>query len=105
MVEPTCAFFGHGHRAGICQEAATSFFRTAKGTLWPLCPACCDRHKTVSVQMLRQGRLPTATVTRATFDIPIDAESLATFRAQDPSRIQTTLAQADEKLLDALKPE
>jgi len=105
MVELVCAFFGHGPRADICQETATSFFRTAKGTLWPLCPACCERHKTVSIQMIEQGRLPATTVTRATFDIPIDAESLAAFRAQDPSRIQTTLDQANEMLLDPPKSE
>lgn len=105
MIELACALFGHVHRADICQKAATSFFKTAKGTLWPLCPACCERHKTVGTQMFKKGRLPTTTLTQATFDIPIDdAESLAAFRAQDPSRIQGSLDRID-KLLDAAKPE
>lgn len=105
MIELACAFYGHGKRADICQKEATSFFRTAKGTMWPMCPACSDRHKMVGTKIIGRGLISTDMMTEATFDIPINDESIAAFRAQDPERIRATFAQAAELLLGVPKSE
>lgn len=92
-----CVFRGHACRANICQGTATSFFRTAKGTLWPLCPACSDRHKEISVSLVKDRKLAVAPIAEATFDIPLDdPDALATWRAQDPRRILDTIQAVDD---------
>lgn len=103
MGELDYAFRGNVFRADICQGTATSFFQTVQGTLWPLCPSCCDRHKVVAVSIIRNGRLSPDIVERAVFDIPIDTASLAAFKAQDPARINAAFALADEAMLDKLR--
>ncbi len=93
-----CAFKGHGQRATICEEQATSFFRTAKGTLWPLCRPCAERHKQLSLDLAKSGRLAIGSVAGAIFDLPLDdAEVLATWEAQDPQRIEAIIGQVDAR--------
>jgi hypothetical protein len=92
-----CAFRGHSCRADICQGTATSFFRTAKGTLWPLCPACSDRHKDISVSMVKDRKLAVVPIAEATFDIPLDdPEALAAWRVQDPRRVSDMIQAVDD---------
>ena len=100
--ELACAFLGHWHRADICQRKATTFFCTAKGTLWPLCPACCERHKLVATQLIKSGRVQANIISAAVFDIPIDPDSLDAYQSQDPERIASTFNQADTKLFSTL---
>ena len=91
-----CAFKTHRCRANICLGVASSFFRTAKGTIWPLCSACLDRHKSISVNLLRDGQLAIAPFVEATFDIPLDdPETLAAWRVQDPERILDVIRKVD----------
>lgn len=91
-----CAFKSHTCRADVCQGEATSFFRTAKGTHWPLCPACSDRHKDISVSLAKDGKLAVGPIAGAIFDIPLDdPEALAAWRAQDPQRIQEVIRTVD----------
>lgn len=92
-----CAFRGHSCRADICQGTAVSFFRTAKGTLWPLCQACSDKHKDISVSLVKDGKLAVIPIAEATFDIPLDdPEALAAWKAQDPRRILDTIQAVDD---------
>lgn len=94
--EIRCAFEGHKCRAAICQGRATSFFRTAKGTIWPLCTACSDRHKTVSTSLAQNGRLEVDMVVRAQFDIPINNEvTRQAYASQDPERIRHVIEIVD----------
>ena len=97
MSDIPCAFNGHVCRRSVCKGKATSFFRTAKGTLWPLCDACNDRHKIVGAGMVKRGHPVTAKVIKASFDIPIDNEAVRTeFEAQDPEVITSVVRAADE---------
>lgn len=95
-----CVFDGNIHRVDICQGAAVVFFKTAKGTIWPLCRGCSDRHKETAVQLVADQRIEVLTAVGATFDIPLnDPETLQAFRAQDPKRIQRVIEQADAVFL------
>lgn len=95
-----CAFDGNIHRVDICEHKAAFFFKTAKGTIWPLCRACSDRHKETAVQLVADQRIEVLTAVGATFDIPLnDTETLAAFRAQDPQRIQRVIDKADAVFL------
>lgn len=93
-----CAFDGHAHRADICEGVAVVFFTTAKGTIWPLCQACSNRHKKVCAEMAQTGRIPQTDYTQARFDIPLeDPETLQAFASQDPRRISKILGKVDAK--------
>ena len=82
-----CVWSGHPMWES-CSGDATSFLRTAKGTLWPFCDACTEHHKVRSMRSYAEGGLATATMVKAQFDISInDPEALAAFAAQDPSKI------------------
>jgi len=99
-----CAFHGHAQRADICEGQATSFFRTAKGTLWPLCPPCAERHKQLILDLTRRQKIPVGSVAGAVFDIPLDdAEVLAAFQAQDPKRVEAVIGQVDARLAEILR--
>jgi hypothetical protein len=92
-----CAFDGHIQRAKICQGEATSFFRTAKGTLWPLCTACAEQHKKV-ILAIAHGVDPNKLI-GATFDIPIDdPEAVKMFKDQDPEIIRRIIRRVDTSL-------
>lgn len=96
--ELPCAFDGHAHRADICQGVAVVFFRTAKGTIWPLCRACSNRHREVCFKMARDGVIPETDYTEARFDLDLDdSETLAAFKAQGPERIAQILGKVDAK--------
>lgn len=100
--ELACAFMGHWHRADICERRATSFFCTARGTFWPLCPACNERHKQVAGALAKSGRVAPTIIAKAVFDIPIDEDSLHAYSVQDPSKISSTFDQADTTLFATL---
>lgn len=92
MTDIRCAFEGHRCRATICKGRAASFFRTAQGTVWPLCEACAERHKSVGMAMVQGGRLEVDKIVRAQFDIPIDDEAARhSFAVQDPERIRQVI--------------
>jgi len=100
MVTIPCAFEGCIHRVDICEGTATSFFKTAKGTIWPLCRACTDQHKKMAAKLVANDQIEVLTAVGASFDIPLDdADTLAAFRAQDPQRIQRVLDAADAAFL------
>lgn len=91
-----CAFDGHTQRASICQGEATSFFKTYKGTLWPLCPMCSDRHRDLVLKVAQRGDINAAIAAGATFDIPLDdPKALAAWKAQDPEKIQKVIRAVD----------
>ena len=91
-----CAFKGHTCRADICLGDAASFFRTANGTMWPLCHACSDKHKDISLNLAKGGQLAVGPLVGATFDIPLDdSEALTAWRAQDPERILEVIRRVD----------
>jgi hypothetical protein len=94
MTELRCAFDGHVHRKDICQGEATSFLRTPRGTLWPFCVPCADRHKTLVTEMIGT-KIDHRHVVATTFDIPITDELVEQFRTQDPDDIRRVLARAD----------
>lgn len=96
MVTIPCVFAGNIHRIDTCQGAAAVFFKTSKGTIWPFCRGCSDRHKDTAVQLVADQRIEVLTAVGSTFDIPLDdPDTLAEFRTQDPQRIQRFLDQAD----------
>lgn len=89
-----CAFDCHVQRVGICEGSAMSFFRTSKGTLWPLCRACACRHKELVLRVARDVDI--GSVAGATFNIALDdPEALSTWRVQDPGRIQRIIQAVD----------
>jgi len=91
-----CSFEGHACRKAICQGEAASFFRTAKGTVWPLCEACGQRHKTVGMAMVQTGRVEASMVVEAKFDIPLEDEGTRkAFEDQDPGRISHVIGIVD----------
>ena len=91
-----CAFDGNIHWIDTCDGDAVVFFRTAKGTIWPLCKPCAERFKTTAVQLVADQRVDVGNAVGASFDIPLsDAETREAFRAQDPQRIQRVLDKAD----------
>ncbi len=91
-----CAFDGHVQRSNICQGEATSFFRTSKGTLWPLCKACSDRHRKLVLQVAQQGGIDAKNAAGATFDIPLDdPEASEAFLSQDPDKIEKVIEAVD----------
>lgn len=91
-----CAFCGNVHRVDICEREAVVFFRTAKGTIWPFCGPCAERHKETAVQLVADSRLGVMDAVEARFDIPIDdPDTVAAFKAQDPQRILRVLQHAD----------
>ncbi len=95
-----CAFDGNIHRIDICQGTAVVFFKTAKGTIWPLCRACSDRHKELMVQLVADQRIDVPTAVGATFDIPLDdAETQEAFKLQDPQRVRRVIDLADAAFL------
>lgn len=99
-----CAFKGHVQRANICEEQATTFFRTAKGTLWPLCRPCAERHKQLSLNLAKSGKLAVGSVAGAIFDLPLeDPGVLATWEAQDPQRIEAIIGQVDAQYTELIE--
>ena len=95
-----CAFDGNIHRVDVCQGTAIVFFKTAKGTIWPLCQGCSDRFKESAVQLVADQRIEVLTAVGATFDIPLtDAETLEAYENQDPRRIPRVIGQADAAFL------
>lgn len=89
-----CVFEGHAHRRDICQGEAQSFFRTAKGTLWPLCQPCAERHKEMILQIATDGTLNVET---AVFDIPIDdPDAVQAWKEQGPEKIQKVIQAVDQ---------
>lgn len=106
MGDIDCAFDGHLYRADICQGKAESFFRTARGTVWPLCPACSAQHKKTMVTLVEHHAIDTNMACGATFDIPLDdRETLASFQRQDPRIIEAVIEQADTQLLTSFRKE
>lgn len=100
MTKIPCAFDGNIHRIDICQGVAVVFFKTAKGTVWPLCQACSDRHKEMMVQLVEDRRIEVPTAVGAMFDIPLtDEETLETWKQQDPQRVQRVIDLADAAFL------
>lgn len=101
MDEPlSCAFNGSIHRIDVCEGVAVCFFKTAKGTIWPLCQGCSKKHKETAVNLVKTQRIEVLTAVAATFDIPLsDTETREAFRAQDPTRLQRVLELADASLL------
>ncbi len=98
--EIPCAFDGNPHRIDICQGRATVFFRSAQGTIWPLCKGCSDRHKELMVQLVSEHRVGVPSAVGAVFDVPIDDfEMRQTFDQQDPARIRRLIAAADAQAL------
>jgi len=92
-----CAFKGHIQRANICQGEAKSFFRTAKGVLWPLCQACADKHKQLVLGATKEGNIRLENLAGAVFDIPLDdTESLTAYQAQDPDKIRRIIQTVDD---------
>jgi len=101
-----CAFKGHVQRAATCEMEAKSFFKTAKGTLWPLCPSCAERHKKLILDLTRKQKLPVGSVAGAVFDLPLDdPDLLAAFKAQDPQRIESVIGQVDARYAELAKRE
>ena len=99
-----CAFDGHAQRASICRGEATSFFRTAKGMLWPLCQACSDQHKKLVLDLAKDGPVKVEHLIGATFDIPLDdPETLLAWRAQDPEKVQSVIRSVDERAAQSAK--
>jgi len=97
-----CAFKGHTQRASSCEKQATSFFQSAKGTLWPLCPSCADQHK--KLIMVLAKKLPSAALAGATFDLPLDdADLQVTYASQDPSRIDGVIRRVDAEYTELLE--
>lgn len=94
MPDIRCAFDGHVHRADICDGDAVTFLRTPKGTLWPLCAPCNERHKKLLLNMVGT-QLDYAHVIATSFDIPILDVLVEEFRGQDPDDIRKVLARAD----------
>jgi len=91
-----CVFSGHSLREGLCDGKATSFFRSAKGTVWALCTSCADQHKRVSIGLAKQGRLAIKPLAGATFDIPLDdPETLAIWESQGPETVQGIIQAVD----------
>lgn len=91
-----CAFCGNVHRIDICERDAVMFFRTARGTIWPFCRPCAERHKDTAVQLVADSRVEVMAAVGATFDIPLDdPEALEAFKNQDPHRILRVLQSAD----------
>ena len=100
MSEIPCAFDGNLYRVDICQGIAVAFFKTAKGTVWPLCTACSDRHKEMMAQLVAKQHIDINTAVGAVFDIPLtDAATLQAFQEQDPQRVQRIIAMADDMFL------
>lgn len=98
--EIPCAFDGNPHRIDICQGRATVFFRSAQGTIWPLCKGCSDRHKELMVQLVSEQRVGVPSAVGAAFDLPIDdPEVRQAFQQQDPDRIRRLIAAADAQAL------
>lgn len=96
-----CAFHGHIQRASICQGEARNFFVTAKGTVWPLCEACAQRHKELVLRVAKNGGLDAENAAKAVFDIPLDdPEALSVWKAQDPEKIQRVIRMVDERYLE-----
>lgn len=96
-----CVFSGHVCRRGLCEGAAQSFFRSAKGTVWPLCSACAEQHKRVSVRLAKKGKLAVMPLAGAMFDIPLDdLETLATWRDQDPETVSSIVQAVDDSVKD-----
>jgi len=96
-----CAFHAHAQRAVICKGEATSFFKTQKGTLWPLCGPCSERHRQIVLEVIKVGGVHVDAAAAAVFDIPLDdPETLATFRLQDPKALQRVIQAVDERWLD-----
>jgi hypothetical protein len=92
-----CAFHGHVQRANTCEGAAQSFFRTAKGTLWPLCGACAQRHKELVLKVAQSGGIDAENAAGAVFDISLDdPDTLAGWEAQDPEMIQRVIRAVDQ---------
>lgn len=78
-----CVFAEHPQRADTCQKDACGFFRTQKGTLWPLCASCSERHRKLILAGLKAGGVTARKAAGATFDIPLDdPETLEAFQAQ-----------------------
>ncbi len=76
------------------------FFRSAQGTIWPLCKGCSDRHKELMVQLVSEHRVGVPSAVGAVFDVPIDDfEMRQTFDQQDPARIRRLIAAADAQAL------
>jgi len=94
----TCAFQGHPQRVAICQGKAKSFFRTAKGILWPLCQACSDQHKKQVLDLAQKegGPIQVDHLKGALFDIPLDDYvTLTAWNLQDPRLIQEVIQKVD----------
>jgi len=80
-----------------CLGRATGFLRTAKGTIWPLCEACSEHHKTITVQSISKGHLPANSLVDAEFDIPLDdPETLVAYKQQGQSTIREIQGDAAE---------
>lgn len=93
-----CSFDGHAHRAEICQGTSTVFFKTAKGTIWPLCPACSKKHQEVAAALVKSGSVPESDSSGAQFDIPLsDPQTLQEYAAQDPERVAAIIGRVDAK--------
>lgn len=92
-----CAFDGHAQRSAICQGEAKSFFRTAKGTLWPLCDACAAQHKKLVLDIAKSGSIKVEALAEAVFDISLeDPDALAAYQAQDPEETTDIIRTVDE---------
>lgn len=76
------------------------FFRSAQGTIWPLCKGCSDRHKELMVQLVSEQRVGVPSAVGAVFDVPIDdPEMRQALEQQDPDRVRRLIATADAQAL------
>lgn len=96
MSQIPCAFKGNINRIDTCQGNAAVFFRSAKGTIWPLCLGCAERHKETAVQLVADNTVEVQAAVGATFDIPLtDPDAQAAYKVQDPARIARIIEAAD----------
>jgi len=91
-----CAFHGHSQRSRICQGKASSFFRTAKGTLWPPWSACADQHKKLILRVAQYSGVDVNKIIEASFDIPLtDPEALRAYLVQGSEVLRGIIHQVD----------
>ena len=93
-----CSFDGHAHRAEICQGTAAVFFKTAKGTIWPLCAACSKKHQEVAQALAQNGGIQASDLSGARFDIPLtDPQTIQEHADQDSDRVSGIIGKVDAK--------
>lgn len=90
--------FHDSPRRPHCGKEAESFFKTSRGTLWPLCRHCAALHKKLALSIAKKGGVPLNVLAGATFDIPLDNEKAQIeYARQDPETLKEVLRLADRK--------